>query len=106
MARSIQNMKKTTLYLDWDAVQRIRAALERLPGNMSLSSILSEQLGQVAIMLEGMASIITDMVDDAHTKAVEVRRQAKEVKRAGSVPPKSGAVPVPAGTPKRQKKSA
>lgn len=109
------NMKKTTLYLDWDSVQRLRAALERLPGNLSLSSLISEQLPLMADMVEqmadayearsvdGFARIITEVVDEAHTKAVEVRKFAKENK---SVPPKGQTSDVPASKSKRQKKSA
>jgi len=110
-----QNMRKTALYLDWDSVVRLRAALKRLPGNLSLSSLISEQLPAMADMVEqmadayeaqnvdGFAKIITEMVDDAHTKAVEVRKFAKEKK---SVPPKGQTSDVPASKPKRQKKSA
>lgn len=109
------NMKKTTLYLDWDSVVRVRAALERLPGNLSLSSLISEQLPNIAGMLEqmadayegqnmeGFARVVTEAVDEAHTKAVEVRKYAREKR---SVPPKQGALDVPASKPKRTKKVA
>jgi hypothetical protein len=108
-------MRKTTLYLDWDSILRIRAALKRLPGNTSLSSLISEQLPNMADMLETMvtayeaqnmdrmAEVISELVDHAHTEAGKIRKFAKESK---AVPPKQEGLDVPASKPKRQKKSA
>jgi len=111
-----ENMKKTALYLDWDSVTRIRAAMKRLPGNLSLSSLISEQLPNMANMLETMATayeaqnmdsvaeVISEMVDNAHTEAGKIRKFVKEKKQ--NVPPKDTVSDVRASEPKRQKKSA
>lgn len=49
-------MGKKTLYLDLDAVDKIHAALGRLPGRPSVSSYLNEQLPVMADMLDQMVT--------------------------------------------------
>jgi hypothetical protein len=109
-----QNMRKTALYLDWDSVTRVRAVMKRLPGNLSLSSLISEQLPNMADVLEKMATayesqnmdtvaeVISDLVDTAHTHAGQIR---KEVRSAKTTPPKGPVLDVPPSKIKRQKKS-
>ncbi len=47
---------KKTLYLDLDALERIEATLQRLPGRTSLSSFLNEQLPTMARVLDDMVA--------------------------------------------------
>lgn len=47
---------KKTLYLDLDALDKIQAALQRLPGRPSLSSYLNEQLPVMADLLDQMVT--------------------------------------------------
>lgn len=47
---------KKTLYLDLDALDRLQAALQRLPGRPSVSSYLSEIIPQHAENMEQMVS--------------------------------------------------
>lgn len=109
-------MKKIVLYLDWQAVLRIRAALRRLPGGDSLSSLISSQLPQIAVMLESMATayeaenaqlfadVLIEMTDNAHAQAMEVRKAIKNGKPFSSTPPESPVLDVRASKPKRAKK--
>lgn len=49
---------KKTLYLDLDALDRLQAALQRLPGRPSLSSYLNDQLPQHAEQMEKMVNAL------------------------------------------------
>lgn len=55
---SVPRLGKKTLYLDLDALDRLDAALKRLPGRPSVSSYLSEVLPsharQIELMVESM----------------------------------------------------
>lgn len=113
-------MKKVTLYLDDDAVKRIRTALEDMPGSPSFSALLSQELPRLADLLEemrdafkqrnfdGVLAAMNDHVHEMHAQAAEVHQVVKGVKKktADSLPPESTAQPVPAGKAKRQKKLA
>ena len=49
---------KKTLYLDLDALDRLQAALLRLPGRPSVSSYLNDQLPQHAMQMEAMVEAL------------------------------------------------
>jgi hypothetical protein len=109
-------MGKKTLYLDLDALEALKDALKRHPGKPSLSSYLSQQIPQMAEILNRVAAIraasatredlavgINAFFDEALEVLVDAKGVAREYK---NTPPKDGSVDVPASKPKRQKKSA
>jgi hypothetical protein len=109
-------MGKKTLYLDLDGVDALEAALSRLPGKPSVSSYLSQQLPQMAEVLDKMSALLVPGatresvamgVNAAFDDALQVLVDAKGVARKfQTTPPNIPAEGVPAPKPKRQKKLA
>lgn len=99
---------KKTLYLDLDALDRLQAALQRLPGRPSVSSYLNDQLPQhadqmeamveameqgglraLAAMFQGSAQMLTDMDQDITKALQEAKNPDKKLSEIVSdVPPK------------------
>lgn len=108
--------RRVSLYLEESALDRIQAALARLPGNASLSSLLSDQLPALADLLEKTADafeardfqrfsdVLTELTDDMNVKAAETRRDLRQ--KGDSVRKESGAIEAATSKSKRVKKSA
>lgn len=99
---------KKTLYLDLEALDRLQAALQRLPGRPSVSSYLNEQLPihaqnmeemvealeqgglrGLATLLQGSARMIVDLDADITKTLKEAKNPDKTLSEiAADVPPK------------------
>ncbi len=111
-------MRKTALYLDWDAVTRVRCALKGIPGSPSLSALLSAELPRLADMLEALVesyetrdsqnviALLQAASDVSNSHSIEARRTLKELQATDSIRQEKLAIDVPASKPKRQKKLA
>lgn len=87
---------KKTLYLDLDALDRLDAALKRLPGRPSVSSYLSEVLPsharQMELMVEsmetggvrGLAKMFGSISDDLKALDEDVKKTVEEAKKKGT----------------------
>ncbi|GGM60821.1 hypothetical protein GCM10008956_40560 [Deinococcus arenae] len=90
---------KKTLYLDLDALEKLEAALNRLPGRPSVSSYLSEQLplmaDSIAAMvdalegkgLRGLANVFGVAADMEEQVKDEVKTTLKTSKKADKTLP-------------------
>jgi hypothetical protein len=123
---------KKTLYLDLDALDKMQAALDRLPGRTSISSYLNENLPLLAELLEsqvqavtggglrGLAQMMQDLggtlqTIDEESRAIlaepekpvlEVKKLIKPARTVRKVvPPKEESVIVPPAKSRKAKKA-
>lgn len=107
---------KKTLYLDLDALDKLRAALDRLPGRPSLSSYLNETLPVLADQMDRMTAAaergglrgIADflgVVADVEDKKVEMEEDVKSTVRTAKNPDKPLSELVADVPPKKPRKS-
>lgn len=108
---------KKTLYLDLDALDRLEAALSRLPGRPSLSSYLSDQLVNQAELIEklvdaletgglrGMAAVM-GVYGDVGQQAEKLQEDIKETLRTAKNPDKPLSEIVKDVPPKKARKSS